>query len=146
MASIHPMFMGGEYLPDYVKDETEIARIELNSTLADVISIRAKTEDEIITYSIVDEYDKSEFELPVSMGVEPFNLEELIRFIDEAGFNGSTGIATCHNNSNAEHMDREDLADFTTVSSCIYNQLEQHYKQVFTEWVNAHAEKELDLG
>ena len=40
MASIHPMFMGGEYLPEYIKDETEIARIELRSTLADVISIR----------------------------------------------------------------------------------------------------------
>ena len=37
---IHPSFMGGEYLPDCGEDETEIARIELRSTLADVISIR----------------------------------------------------------------------------------------------------------
>jgi hypothetical protein len=59
MVSIHPMFMGGEYLPEYIKDETEIARIELRSTLADVISIRAKTEEGIITYSVVDEYDPS---------------------------------------------------------------------------------------
>lgn len=65
MASIHPMFMGGEYLPEYIRDETEIARIELRSTLADVISIRAKTEEGIITYSVVDEYDESEFELPI---------------------------------------------------------------------------------
>ena len=54
-AKIHPTFLGGEYLRDYGKNETEIARIELKSTLADVISIRAIIEDEIITYSVVDE-------------------------------------------------------------------------------------------
>ena len=31
---IHPSFMGGEYLPDCTAGETEIARIELESTLA----------------------------------------------------------------------------------------------------------------
>ena len=36
--------MGGEYLPDCIAGETEIARIELESTLADVTSIRAKRE------------------------------------------------------------------------------------------------------
>jgi hypothetical protein len=28
---VHPMFMGGEYLPDYDDSEVEIARIELKS-------------------------------------------------------------------------------------------------------------------
>ena len=140
MASIHPMFMGGEYLPEYIKDETEIARIELRSTLADVISIRARTEEGIITYSVVDEYDESEFELPIDMSVEPFSLQELIEFIDGVRFNGSTGIATCHNEANSEAMDREALADFTTVSSDIYTQLEDHYGQVFKEWVKEGEE------
>ena len=140
MAAIHPMFMGGEYLPEYVKDETEIARIELRSTLADVISIRARTEEGIITYSVVDEYDESEFELPIDMSVEPFSLQQLIEFIDGVRFNGSTGIATCHNESNAEHMDREGLADFTTVNSDIYPELEAHYGQVFKEWAREGEE------
>ena len=39
---IHPSFMGGEYLPDYRRDEVEIARIELQSTTSDVISVRAR--------------------------------------------------------------------------------------------------------
>ena len=142
MASIHPTFMGGEYLPEYIKDETEIARIELRSTLADVISIRAKTEEGILTYSVVDEYDESEFELPIDLSVEPFSLQELIEFIDGVGFSGSIGIATCHNESNAEHMDREELADFTTVNSDIYHELESHYDQVFAQWVNAEVEEE----
>ncbi len=140
MASIHPMFMGGEYLPEYIKDETEIARIELRSTLADVISIRARTEEGIITYSVVDEYDESEFELPIDMSVEPFSLQELIEFIDGVRFNGSTGIATCHNESNAEHMDREGLADFTTVNSDIYPELVSHYGQVFKKWAEDDEE------
>jgi hypothetical protein len=38
--------MGGEYLPDYEEGDVEIARIELESTTADVISIRVKKEGE----------------------------------------------------------------------------------------------------
>ncbi len=51
-AAIHPTFMGGEYLPSFEKNEVEIARIELESTTADVISIRAKIGADLICYSI----------------------------------------------------------------------------------------------
>jgi hypothetical protein len=33
---------GSEYLPSYRRDEVEIARIELDSTTSDVISLRAR--------------------------------------------------------------------------------------------------------
>ena len=134
LANIHPMFMGGEYLPEYVNDETEIARIELRSTLADVISIRAKTDGDDISYSVVDEYDESEFGLPFDTSIGPLARGELIEFIDGVGFNGGLGVAACHNESNAEHMDREDLVNFTTVNSDIYTELETHYDHVFKEW------------
>lgn len=51
---LHPSFMGGEYLPDLLPTEVEIARIELQSTTSDVISIRARYEpgDAIIHYRI----------------------------------------------------------------------------------------------
>ena len=52
LASIHPMFMGGEYLPDCNSNETEIARVTLRSTMQDVISIRAKEEDGELHYSV----------------------------------------------------------------------------------------------
>ena len=81
LASIHPMFMGGEYLPDYARDETEIARIELKSIMADVVSIRARIEDDTIHYSVVDEYE-GKFTLETEIGFEPFSLAELVRFID----------------------------------------------------------------
>jgi hypothetical protein len=34
--------MGGEYLPNYGRQEVEIARIALASTASDVISLRAR--------------------------------------------------------------------------------------------------------
>ena len=41
-ASLHPSFMGGEYLPGYRDNEVEIARVSLASVTADVVSIRAE--------------------------------------------------------------------------------------------------------
>jgi hypothetical protein len=60
---IHPMFMGGEYLPDYGDCGVEIARIELKSTTYDVISLRACPSGSHINYSLVDEYE-TEYSLP----------------------------------------------------------------------------------
>jgi hypothetical protein len=34
---IHPTFVGGEYLPEYRRHETEIAHIELESTTSDAV-------------------------------------------------------------------------------------------------------------
>jgi hypothetical protein len=146
LASIHPMFMGGEYLPDYGRDETEIARIELKSVTADVISIRARLEDDTIHYSVVDEYE-GKFTLETESGFEPFSLAELVRFIDgtnlDEGWGG--GLALTFNNANAESQDRGELLDFTNVSSDIYTEIEQHYDQVFAEWANAEVEEEEEV-
>src|SRR4029077_15963169 len=78
---IHPSFMGGEYLPNYRRDEVEIARIELQSTTSDVISIRARPRGRRIEYSVCDEYE-SEFKLPQKTSSHPFSLQELICFLD----------------------------------------------------------------
>ena len=143
LASIHPMFMGGEYLPDYGRDETEIARIELKSVTADVISIRARLEDDTIHYSVVDEYE-GKFTLETESGDDPFSLAELIQFIDGTELEGSSysGLSLSFNNSNAEGMDKEDLVGFTTISSEIYPDLEDHYGKVFTEWAGVEVLEE----
>jgi hypothetical protein len=60
LGRIHPSFMGGEYLPDYLAGEVEIVRVELRSTTADVISLRARQvgpKDRSIEYRLVDEYE-----------------------------------------------------------------------------------------
>ena len=73
--------MGGEYLPDCTAGETEIARIELESTLADVTSIRAKREGDEYRYSIVDEHGDT-YSLQTETSELPFSLDELVDFID----------------------------------------------------------------
>ena len=76
LEAIHPMFMGGNYLPDAEDGEVEIARISLQSTTFDVASINACLREGIIHYRIVDEYEgdtlvgttEFESEEPLSLG------------------------------------------------------------------------------
>ena len=56
LESVHPMFMGGNYLPDTDEGEVEIARISIRSTTFDVTSVYAKPVDGAIHYRVVDEY------------------------------------------------------------------------------------------
>ena len=56
LESIHPMFMGGNYLPDTEDGEIEIARISIRSTTSDVTSVYARLEDGVIHYRVADEY------------------------------------------------------------------------------------------
>ena len=135
---IHPSFMGGEYIPDCNPSETEIARVTLRSTTKDVISIRATREDGELRYSIVDEYDDHEFILWTEFSQKPFSLKELIEFLENSsednGYPG--GLPLAYNNSNADGvLSRERLRDFTTVSSEIYSQLEEHYDRVYADWI-----------
>jgi hypothetical protein len=54
--SLHPSFMGGEYLPTANKEEVEVARIRINSTTGDVTSVYARMVGKRIAYRVVDEY------------------------------------------------------------------------------------------
>ena len=78
---IHPALMGGEYLPDLGIADVEIARISLQSTLADQISIRAAGVDGKIRYSVFDEYE-TDYELAFTESELPLKFGELIELID----------------------------------------------------------------
>jgi hypothetical protein len=130
---IDPACVGGEYLPDYGLGETEIARLELRSMTADVISFRARCDAVLIHYSIVDEYG-TEFELQRKRSRKPLTLAELVRFIDGGCHPDlAAGLALGYNEMN-NGGDRESLRDFTKVSSDVYNRLEEPYEHVFEEW------------
>lgn len=57
LESFHPMFMGGNYLPDTEDGEVEIGRISIASTTYDVTCVYAKPAGGAILYRVVDEYD-----------------------------------------------------------------------------------------
>jgi hypothetical protein len=73
---VHPTLMGGEYLPDYGRSEVEIARVTMDSTTQDVISIRAQPHRRGIGFSAVDEYDSS-FTIKPSFAKRPLSLHQL---------------------------------------------------------------------
>ncbi|MEN9595414.1 MAG: hypothetical protein RLY23_1897, partial [Actinomycetota bacterium] len=73
LGRIHPSFMGGEYLPHYLVGEVEIARLCLQSTTSDVVSLRARPSPEGISYRVIDEY-KGRFTLPITTSLLPLTL------------------------------------------------------------------------
>jgi len=56
LESFHPIFMGGNYLPDTEDGEVEIARISIKSTTYDVTCVHARPDGGAIHYRVVDEY------------------------------------------------------------------------------------------
>ena len=142
---IHPSFMGGEYLPNYARNEVEIVRIELESTTSDVISIRARPRGKRIEYSVCDEY-ASEFKLPQRTSRHPFSLRELICFLDtvehckaDPSWN-RFGFVLSFNQCNLDcGADLEMLEDFTRVSSDFYPELGLHYASSIAEWYEART-------
>jgi hypothetical protein len=141
---IHPTFMGGEYLPNYSRSEVEIARIELESTTNDVVSLRARPSGTRIKYRMVDEY-QTEFRLPQQTSARPFSLGKLIRFLDSVEQVDNSepswaqfGFVLLHNQCNLEcGSDLEGLRDFTRVESDYYPELASHYVSAIQEWYQA---------
>ncbi|MDP2325742.1 MAG: hypothetical protein Q8N51_17180 [Gammaproteobacteria bacterium] len=78
---IHPMFMGGEYLPDMDEQEVEIARISIHSTTSDVTSVYARRGQDGIAYRVVDEYEGETLSGDNERtSKSPLSLEELTEF------------------------------------------------------------------
>jgi hypothetical protein len=136
--SIHPSLMGGEYLPDYEENEVEIARVALDSTTADVITVRARPDSKVIRYRVVDEYD-SKYILDQDRSNKPLTLGKLVSLMEtvECVEFESRGLVTHH----WEYMagdgdcDLDESVAFTSVSSEFYPQLAEYYEQKAEEWI-----------
>jgi hypothetical protein len=144
LGRLHPCMMGGEYLPDFSSGEVEIARISLQSTTFDVVSIRARPHERSIAYRIVDEYGE-EFDERPEFSEQPFSLEELIGFLDNSGHRElwHGGISVGYNEYNLQGgADIERIRYFTTISSDIYLQLKTHYQRFFEDW---YRERKIEI-
>lgn len=131
-------------LPGYQRQETEIVRIELESTTSDVISIRARWWQGRLHYRVVDEYQET-FEVKPATSQRPFTLGQLVRFIDRVSHRDLWGpFSLAYNALNADGgTDRRQLRHFTRIRSDIYPQLHDHFEHVFAEWVR---EADVDAG
>ena len=142
-ASVHPWLMGGEYLPDLKPNEVEIARVVMQSTTMDVISIRARRTKSRIFYRIVDEYGEEqyrEYHLTKKSSTNPLTLRELIQFIDNASENGLVGNG--RNWHYEEGSTADEIYNFETASSAYYSELSDWYDDVNEEWLCAKNEEQ----
>ena len=138
---MHPWNMGGEYLPDFIGDEVEIARVVLQSTTMDTTSVRARNEKGSIVYRVVDEYmedDPNKFVIPISSSQKTLLMSQLIHIIDnvEDVFNGYTGLVL----NDIEYMcdqydDIKEISDFVTVTSVFYPDLHSYYEDQKLKWI-----------
>lgn len=86
LEATNPAFMGGNYLPPLAASETEVARITLESTTADVKAVYAQpTDDGWIRYKVVDEYgDEESLASSTALRPEPMALGEFADFFLDA--------------------------------------------------------------
>lgn len=146
LGSMHPMFMGGEYLPDYLPEEVEIARIAMQSVTADVISIRAFMEaDHLIHYRVVDEYG-TEFSQPITESPTSLSTEELLHLIDTSDGHGEPGLVLPFLAMNAEYGDPDSLRDFISVRSDFYPGIGSHYRQLTDSFLDSFLPAAEDEG
>ena len=123
LESCHPMFMGGNYLPDAEDGEVEIARISINSTTYDVVCVYARPDDGAIHYRVVDEYDGDTLQGTVEARTDkPMTLGEFADF-----FLGAWSLFDVLE-MNFEH-DLESSLDFFTASSEFYPYLDSLCRQ-----------------
>lgn len=144
LSKVHPIFMGGEYLPDTKENEVEIARVVMESATQDIISIRAKIADNKILYSIIDEYE-NEFILPFEESINPLTLSEMINFIDHSRIIGAEPPNLYGGGREWAFDNDKDLSvwNFERVQSDFYKELEEWYDLKNYIWL---IEKTIELG
>lgn len=144
--AIDAAFVSGEYLPDLLPGETEIARITRTRTPeGGVCSIRAQKTDTEIRYRAVDE-EGGDYTLARNTSADPLTLRELTALIDTARCTASDGDAlllrrdglvlgeaACRLQTlNPEPLD---LLDFLAASSVYYPGLEDWYEHALVKWI-----------
>jgi len=158
IGKIHPALMGGHYLPKNAVDEVEIARVTIESTSRDVVSIRAKRRGKRLTYRMMDEHGTTFLIQPTSSG-RPLTMGELIQLIDTSLPEGEEerwrGQSNSYRNNALMEPDEaasiayldsetlksvtepEHLLNYVKINSSFYPELKAYYEEEAREWVHA---------
>lgn len=135
IGAIHPSLMGGLFLPDLGEDEVEIARISLESVLADQLSVRARAVKGGIAYAIQDEYETT-YELHPASSRLPLTMLQLTRLIDRATDDGGLVYGYVKYNAESGGNYPDELRTFATVTSRFYPDLGHWYDR----WMNYYLD------
>lgn len=138
IGKIHPSLMGGEYLPESLAGEVEIARITINSTTQDVTSVFASPRENEIYYRVVDEYDGETLtEMSEIITQMPMILKEMTDFF----LNAWPLLDVLESNFfEANAYDPEDVKSFVLdASSSFYAQFGQLVDLIIDEWIEKNV-------
>lgn len=137
---IHPSLMGGLYLPAFLPGEVEIARVQLASVTADVLSVRARPHGKRIAYHVVDEYE-SAYPVHPATSARTLNLSQITRLMEDADLEPGRGwgiaFGAVKSNVIDGGCDPEDLRTFVTVTSDFYPELGAWYRRLIDSWLDA---------
>lgn len=132
LGSLHPAFLGGEYLPELQPGEVEIARITIASTTQDVTSVYARRGKRRIYYRVVDDYEGETLaERRTRTSRNPLTLGEL-----EAFFNQAWSIFDVleMNFADSGYDLRRVLSFVVSVESSFYPQIQTLYLERIATW------------
>jgi hypothetical protein len=124
---------GGDFLPGFLYEEREVARLELNSTLCDVISVRVRKSGKRMRYRAVDEYE-NRYELSRT-SCRPLTMQQIIDVIDGLYANDcSASPAAWRDEYSRYGQDIEKGINAVTVTSDFYPQLCAYYAWEARTW------------
>jgi hypothetical protein len=127
LGRLHSSFMGGEYRPNRKATESEIARININSTTSDVTSVYSKAGKSRIYYHVVDEYNGDTLsDKRTRSSKRPLKLAELLEFF--------LGAWRLDGFIEMNELDRKGAQDFTNPSSEIYPEFEDAIRTQIDSW------------
>jgi len=134
LGALHPSWMGGEYLPDYLPGEVEIARIVLASVTQDVVSVRARRRrsGQRILYRVVDEYE-TPIDFAPRSSAKPLSFGQLVTLVDSIDLGRDGGEGRTYLEETLHGMPDSTLdvmVDFVTVESLFYPGLGAHFAEV----------------
>jgi hypothetical protein len=143
----HPSCMGGEYLPGYLPGEVEIARIVYQSTLGDVVSLRAhRSADAQIHYRVVDDMELGEhtYSFSPQASIQPLSLGEVFQLLWTLQMSLDEGQPCMQATlrwalENAD--DPASYANFMTVESVFYPGLQELVAQRLSAFLNFLLQK-----
>lgn len=128
---------GGDYLPPFKRKEVEIARLSLDSTTWDVISIRARPTSRGIAYRVVDEYN-SEYSFRPKSSRRPLSLSDLISIINDLKVGDQSSSPCAIRDRQGDLDDEESIMrgrDFVIATSTIYLGLEPWFREDAELWM-----------
>jgi hypothetical protein len=124
LGRIHPIFMGGEFLPKRKPKEIEIARISIRSTTYDVTVLYARLVGQRIHYRVVDEYEGDTLAEPSTRtSTKPLTMGVMIDF-----FTTAWNLMDCLE-SNFD-QDVEEMLGFFTAESEFYPCIDQTLREM----------------